>query len=111
MSDNNISYFTSDEDICKILAQRIKRERIAQQITQKDMAYRSNISNYVVRTFEQKGEITLKNLISILGTLNKKDVLNNLFDFVQERVDVDAFEYLENIEKKYNKKRVRHAKS
>lgn len=111
MDNESISYFTSDNDVCKILAQRIKKERIAQQITQEDMAYRANVSSYAVRNFEQKGEITLGNLVAVLGALNKKNVLSNLFDFTQERIEFDAFEYLENLEKKYNKKRVRHAKS
>ena len=97
----------SDSEIAMDLAQRIKKERIAQNIKQTDLALRADISLSVVKNFEQFGKITLKNLISILKALGKSSLFTELFDFEKERIENDAFEYAENQKNKYNRKRVK----
>ena len=97
----------SDSEIAMDLAQRIKKERIAQSIKQTDLALRADISLSVVKNFEQSGKITLKNLISILKALGKSSLFTELFDFEKERIENDAFEYAENQKNKYNRKRVK----
>ncbi len=97
----------SDSEIATLLSQRIKQERIIQQLKQEDLATRADVSISVVRSFEQSAKITFKNLISILRALGKTSIFEDLFDFKKERIELDAFEYSENLEKSYNKKRVK----
>ncbi|MEA2100439.1 MAG: helix-turn-helix transcriptional regulator [Campylobacterota bacterium] len=106
---SNIGYLTSDKEIMEILSQRITNERIVQNINQKELSKKANISLYTVREFEQNHKISLENLIGILRALGKTNLFNTLFDFKAQRVEVDAVLFQEKIEKKYNKKRVKHA--
>lgn len=92
MSDN-INFFSTNEDIAKLLSFRIKEERIAQKIKQKDLADRANIKPHVVRNLEQHSTVTLDNLISIIRALKKLDIFEDMFDFAKERIELDAFEY------------------
>ncbi len=103
-----INFFTTNQEISKILSGRIKEERIAQNLKQVDLAYIANVKIHVIRNFEQHSTITLDNLISIIRALKKLDIFEELFDFAKERREVDAFEYLEM--KKKTKKRVYDAK-
>jgi len=105
----DIGYFTSNEEIMEILSQRITSERIIQNINQKELSKKANVTNYVVREFEQNHKISLENLIAILRALGKTDLFNTLFDFKAQRIEVDAVLFQEKIEKKYNRKRVKHA--
>jgi predicted transcriptional regulator len=103
---SEFGFLTSSEDISKTLSSRVTKERIIQGIDQKELARRADISLFAVRNFEQNGKITLDNLVCILRAIRKINSLENLFDFEKERIEVDAFEYLEKYQHKYNKKRV-----
>jgi len=92
-----------------MLSLRIKEERIAQELKQNELALLANVKVHVVRNLEQHSTITLDNLISIIRALKKLDVFDNMFDFAQERIDVDAFNYINKLRKK-TKKRVKSAK-
>lgn len=106
---SEIGYLTSDEEIAEILSSRIKDERIAQGVKQKDLAIRAGVGVHVIRNFEQSSRITLINLIAIIRSLRKTSALKELFDFKRERIELDAFEYADKIIIK-GKKRVRDVK-
>jgi len=106
---SNVNFLTSDDDISRLLSSRITKERIIQDIDQKELARRAGVSLFAVRNFEQNGKITLINLIAIVRAIRKTKIFEDLFDFEKERIDVDAFEYHEKFQDKYNKKRVRNA--
>ncbi len=102
-----IDFFSTNEDIAKLLSSRIKEERIAQELKQSELAQRANVKVHVVRNFEQRSKITLDNLISILRALKKLDIFNALFDFAQERIEVDAFNYANDVKPKQRVKRAK----
>ncbi|OGS70667.1 MAG: hypothetical protein A3F91_09140 [Flavobacteria bacterium RIFCSPLOWO2_12_FULL_35_11] len=106
---DKINILSNNNEISMVLANRIKEERIAQNLKQSDLARRANVKIHVVRNFEQFGKITLDNLISILRGLRKVEVFSGIFNFSKERIELDAFEYKEKIIKK-QKKRVYSAK-
>ena len=66
---NNINILSSNEDIAKILALRIKKERIAQNLKQAELANMADVKPHVIRNLEQHSKITLDNLISIIRAL------------------------------------------
>jgi len=108
MSDK-IDFFSTNDDIAKLLSFRIKEERIAQELKQSELAVRANVKVHVVRNLEQHSKITLDNLISIIRALKKLDIFNEMFDFAKQRIEVDAFNYI-NEQKLKTKKRVKSAK-
>lgn len=106
---SQINYFTTNDEIAKLLSLRIKDERVIQNLKQEQLAQKSGVKIGIIRNFEQNSKITLNNLISILRALQKQDIFNELFDFEKERIEVDAFKYQEEIGKN-KKQRVYDAK-
>ncbi len=107
--NDTIDFLSTNKDIALLLSFRIKEERIAQELKQSELAEKADVKVYVVRNFEQHYKISLDNLISILRALKKLNIFNEMFDFAQERIDVDVFNYLEE-KKNRAKQRVRSAK-
>ena len=106
---NKIDFFSTNEDIAILLCFRIKEERIAQELKQSELAAKANVKVHVIRNLEQHSKITLDNLISIIRALKKLDIFNEMFDFDKQRIEVDAFNYVNN-QKTKTKKRVKSAK-
>jgi len=106
---NNIDFFSTNEDIAMLLSFRIKEERIAQGLKQSELAVKADVKVHVIRNLEQHSKITLDNLISIIRALRKLDIFNDMFDFAKQRIEVDAFNYI-NEQKMKTKKRVKSAK-
>ena len=104
---NKIDFFSTNEDIASLLSFRIKEERIAQELKQSELAARANVKVHVIRNLEQHSKITLDNLISIIRALKKLDIFNEMFDFAKQRIEVDAFNY---VNKQKTKQRVKSAK-
>ena len=102
---NDINVLSSNQDIAEILAHRIKKERLAQNLKQLELARRADVKTHVIRNLEQHSKISLDNLISVLRALRKLDVFNHMFDFAKERIELDAFEYQKDLLKR-EKKRV-----
>lgn len=104
-----IDYFSTNDDIAKILSSRIKDERLAQGIKQERLAEMADIKTHVIRNLEQHSKVSLDNLISILRALKKVDIFKDMFDFAKERIEVDAHKYKKEILSK-KRKRVYDAK-
>ena len=107
--NDKVDFFSTNEDIAKLLSFRIKEERIAQELKQSELAQRASVKVHVIRNLEQHSKITLDNLISIIRALKKLDIFNDMFDFAKERIELDAFNYA-NEQSKRTKKRVKSAK-
>ncbi len=86
-----INVLSTNEDIAKVLALRLKRERISQSLKQAELASMADVKPHVIRNLEQHSKISLDNLISIMRALRKTDVFETMFDFETERIEVDAF--------------------
>ncbi|SEB15449.1 helix-turn-helix domain-containing protein [Paraburkholderia sartisoli] len=67
------------EEICTELASRLRAHRLAQNITQAELAGRAGISMGTVRNFESKGQATLESLIKIVMALGLAGSLSDLF--------------------------------
>ncbi len=61
------------------IAGRMKDLRLAQNITQQNLALRSGVSLGSIKRFESKHEISLKNLLQIALTLDALEAFHELF--------------------------------
>jgi len=77
-----ITYFlqnTNPTAIMQGIAERVKRNRLELNLTQKALALRSGVSFGSLRKFETTGEISLKSLIKIAIALDTTDDFITLF--------------------------------
>ena len=87
------------------IASKIKKERISQNMTQKEIAQKANIPLSTYRRFEQKGEGSMKDFLKILTVLKRVGDLEHLLRG-SEYSPVAEYEALQK--QKKEKKRVRH---
>jgi len=93
---SKVDFFSSNDDIARLLSLRIKQERIAQELKQSELADMANVKVHVIRNLEQHSKVTL-------------DIFNDMFDFNKERIELDAFNYI-NEQSKKARQRVKSAK-
>ncbi|HHU97192.1 MAG: helix-turn-helix transcriptional regulator [Bacteroidota bacterium] len=67
------------ESISKELARRVKSLRLERNLTQQAFAKRAGVGYDAYRRFENRGEITLKNLLLCAVVLDCLDDFNRLF--------------------------------
>lgn len=104
-SKKNIA-FLSNSEIAKLLAERIKKERIAQNYRQSDIAAKANLPLPTYALFERTGKISTDKMISIVRALGKLSSLSDFLDFDKERLETDAFEWVQKREEVYARKRI-----
>lgn len=73
-------YFASHQEICTELGLRLKRQRLAQGMTQKDLAERAGLAPGTVKNLEGKGVSSLESTIRIVMVLGLIDELAPLFE-------------------------------
>ncbi len=78
MEDYNLILF-APSDVAKELARRLKKIRKRKEITQHQLALRSNVSYASVCRFEQTGLISLEAFIKISMELGVIDEIKELF--------------------------------
>ncbi len=66
-------------DIRLEMAARLKKVRLSQNLTQKDLAEKSGIPLATLRKFETTGEVSLKALVNFAIALGKADDLARVF--------------------------------
>jgi transcriptional regulator with XRE-family HTH domain len=78
---NNIITFVSDSPVTIMhsIAKRVKERRLEKNLTQKDLASRSDLSFGTYRRFETTGEISLRGLVMIAMTLEMTNDFDVLF--------------------------------
>ena len=69
----------SPDSILKKIAERVKEKRLERNLTQKAFAKRAGVGYDAYRTFENTGEITLRNLVMCAIVLDEADVFAELF--------------------------------
>lgn len=69
----------SPKEVANEIASRAKQRRLQMNITQKELAKRSGVSFGSVKRFEQKGEVSLKNILQIAVVLRSLDEFRQLF--------------------------------
>ena len=74
----------SPRDIQTNIAKRLKKVRLAADLTQQGLATRSGVSLGSLKRFEHDGEISLKSLVKLAFALRMEGELNELFQLRQE---------------------------
>lgn len=76
---NGVEYRTN-QDILKLLAQRVKEYRLAARLSQKEIAEKSGVSKATISHFEQSvnQNMTLNNFISLLRALGMENRIEEL---------------------------------
>ena len=69
----------SEDDIALKLAEDFRHRRIEKNLTREEMAQMAEIAVSNLVRFEQKGLISLKNLIALAVALGYTSEINNLF--------------------------------
>lgn len=111
-SDNMLSvlagYTLPDEDdIARKLADDFRRRRVERGLTREDVAQKSGVALANICRFEQKGLISLKNLISLAIALDYIHEIRNIFAVPK----YSTMEELTQIRKNTGKKKAYHRKS
>lgn len=108
MNDTNnilsvLDNFTLDNanDIAKNISKDFKQRRIEKNLTREDVAELSGVAVSNIIRFEQKGLISLKNLIGIAMVLQYSSEIKNLFS----EPKYSTMEELAQIRKNKNKKK------
>ena len=105
-TDNMLSVLDSytldnPDDISRDIANDFRRRRVEKNLTREEVAAKAGVAVSNIVRFEQKGLISLKNLIGLAIALGYVSELRNLF--VQPKYD--TMEELTQIRKNSNKKR------
>lgn len=76
-------------DIAKDLAARLKRCRLAQNLTQSGLAARSGVPLGTLKKFERSGSISLVSFVRLLVALDEQDRLERLLDSSEREATLD----------------------
>lgn len=79
LSDNLFLSNVNSDTIPKSIAERVRKNRLELNLTQKALALRAGISFASLRRFENSGEISLRSLIMIAIALDATDEFLLLF--------------------------------
>ncbi len=73
-------HYQTNRDILDMLAQRVKEYRLAERMSQKDLAERSGVSYATISHFEQGAHpnITLNNFCSLLRAIGMENRMEEL---------------------------------
>lgn len=71
--------FKKPEEIVNILCERLRKERLSQEMSQGDVAARSGLSVNTVSNLEAGKGVGLENIIRVARVLGRASELDNLF--------------------------------
>lgn len=71
--------FATQEEILRELGERLRTQRLAQSLTQKDLAAMAGLALGTVKTLERSGSCSLETLIRVVQVLGLSDELQRLF--------------------------------
>lgn len=75
----DISVMTSDEEILRIIGERLKKMRINAAMSQNDIVEKTGISRRTLYNIETGKDVSFSNVIKVLRALNKISSLNIVF--------------------------------
>ncbi|MCF0258895.1 MAG: helix-turn-helix transcriptional regulator [Erysipelotrichaceae bacterium] len=78
--NTQFSFLISCQDIQKEIAEKLKRQRKVQKLSQSKLAELSGVSLGSLKRFEQTGDISLTSLTKIAFALHLEDDLLHLFE-------------------------------
>lgn len=78
--DNILDFgFASPDEVCKVLGARLKAQRLAQSITQVELAARAGVSAGTVKNLESKGQSSMESVVRVGLVLGLTEDLQTLF--------------------------------
>ncbi len=72
--------FATFAEICAELGARLRRQRLAQLMTQRELAARAGLSTGTIKTLEATGQSSLDSLVRVVTVLGLVDELAGLFE-------------------------------
>lgn len=94
MNKENVFVLLSRQAICALLGQRAKRLRLAQNVSQKELAARAGLSFGTVRNLEAGKSISLEHFVGILEALGRIADLENVLAY-EPSLSIQQLEKLE----------------
>lgn len=79
MAANDFFLLKTPWEMMGLIAQRVKAERLRQNLPQREVAQRAGISVGTLKTFEKTGEIHIRNLLQIALVLGRLADFESLF--------------------------------
>lgn len=76
----NILSFKTDSEIAHDLASWVARQRLSQNLSQRNVYERAGIASSTFKKFEQSGESSLLRFIAILRAIGRLDVIEQLLN-------------------------------
>jgi transcriptional regulator with XRE-family HTH domain len=86
--------FSTCEEILKELGERLRTQRLAQELTQSALADMAGVSVGAVKTLERTGVSSFETVIRIVQALGLTDQLQSLFDV--QRLSIAQMEQAES---------------
>lgn len=102
-------FLTKPDEIVKLLCERLRKERIALQMTQADVAARAGVGVNTVSSLESGRNIGFESLVRVAMVLGRGKELEELFKPKLESLD-DLRRYEDSVSRQRIKKGRRHAK-
>lgn len=78
--------FATSDEIARELATRLRAHRLAQNISQRELAARAGISLKTQTTFEQTGKVSFDVFLRIVDALGLSDSMSTLFEVKQQSI-------------------------
>jgi len=98
--------FASHSEICRELGARLKAQRLAQLVSQEELAQRAGVSIGTVKNIENKGQSSMESTVRIALALGLADQLDVLF-----RLQVKSIAQMEAAEQAVRRRAPRRAPS
>lgn len=90
--------FSTYEEICKELGARLKAQRLAQMLTQEELAARAGVSMGTVKNIENKGQSSIESVVRLGMALGLADHFQELFSLqVKSIAQMDQLEQSKRI--------------
>ncbi|QMN72389.1 helix-turn-helix transcriptional regulator [Citrobacter freundii] len=93
-------------DFVKLLCDRLRKERLAQQMTQADVAARSGVGVNTVSNLETGKNVGFENLVKVAMVLGYGDALEGLF-----KPKIDSLDDILRYEKSATRQRIKRKNS
>ena len=93
-------------DIVKLLCNRLRKERLARQMTQADVAARSGVGVNTVSNLEAGKNVGFENLVKVAMVLGYGDALEGLF-----KPRIDSLDDILRYEKSATRQRIKRKNS
>jgi transcriptional regulator with XRE-family HTH domain len=90
--------FSTYEEVCKELGARLKAQRLAQMLTQEELAARAGLSMGTVKNIENKGQSSIETVVRLGLALGLADHFQELFNLqVKSIAQMDQVEQSKRI--------------